>query len=224
MTSFYTNRKTVRLRIRLGMDAFWIPPRLWAYAAVNQPDGDMSAYSAEELAELIGYPSTAKSNAQAMLQALKECGFIDESGLIHDWHEHNGYHQTFADRAKKAAAARWKEKTPTPPKEDNDNDKEREREASIATSNASSIQAPPSPRVAKATPLTDEEFLNSLEGNPTYEGLNIKQEYGKMVAWCSANRKQPNRRRFVNWINRCDRPMKVNGVKNGNQPDYEAGF
>lgn len=27
---------------------------------------------------------------------------------IHDWMKHNAYHQTFSDRAKKAAAARWK--------------------------------------------------------------------------------------------------------------------
>lgn len=26
---------------------------------------------------------------------------------IHGWSDHNGYHQVFADRAKKAAAARW---------------------------------------------------------------------------------------------------------------------
>lgn len=117
MTGFYTHRKTVRLRIKFGKDAYWIVPRLWAYAAENQPDGDMSKYSSEELAELIG----CSSNASVMLQALKECGFIDENGFIHDWDIHNGYHQRFSDRAKKAAAARWsKEKSPTLPKETED--------------------------------------------------------------------------------------------------------
>ncbi len=114
-TGFYTHKKTVRLKIALGNDAYWIPPRLWAYAAENQPDGDISSYSAEEIAELVG----CSSNAQAMLQALKNSGFVDESGMIHDWEEHNGYHKSFSDRAKKAASARWtKEKTPAPPKED----------------------------------------------------------------------------------------------------------
>lgn len=88
---------------------------MWAYAAENQPDGNMAAYSSEELAELLGCSSYAK----VMLQALKKCGFIDESGMIHDWSEHNGYHKKFSERARKAAAARWsKEKSPTPPKED----------------------------------------------------------------------------------------------------------
>ncbi len=114
MTGFYVNRKTIRLRSKLGNDAYWIPPRLWAYAAEHQADGDFSNYTSEELAELLG----CSKHCLIMLQALKECGFIDESGAIHDWELHNGYHQKFSERAKKAAAARWsKTKTPpTPPK------------------------------------------------------------------------------------------------------------
>lgn len=104
MTSFYTHRKTVKLKVALGQDAFWIPPRLWAYAAENQPDGDLSAYSSEEIAELLGCPKYSTS----ILQALKKSGFIDESGIIHDWSEHNGYHEKFSKRAKNAADARWK--------------------------------------------------------------------------------------------------------------------
>lgn len=119
MTGFYTHRKTVKLRTKLGDNAFWVVPRLWAYAAENQPDGDMSKYSSEELAILLGCPSYAKT----MLQALKKSGFIDENGFIHDWHEHNGYHKKFSERAKKAAEARWS-KPPTPPKELNGNRKE----------------------------------------------------------------------------------------------------
>lgn len=114
-TGFYTHKKTIRLKVKLGNDALWLPPRLWAWAAENQPDGNLAGYSAEEIAELIGYAS----NAQAMLQALKDSGFVDVSGIIHDWGEHNGYHEIFSIRAKKAADARWnKEKAPTPPKED----------------------------------------------------------------------------------------------------------
>jgi hypothetical protein len=112
-TGFYTHRKTAKLRTLIGDDAFWIPPRLWAYAAESQPDGDLSGYSSEELAMLLG----CSKHAPSMLQALKDCGFVDSQGLIHDWTEHNGYHTTFADRARKASAVRWgKESPPTPPK------------------------------------------------------------------------------------------------------------
>lgn len=104
-TNFWTHRKTARLRSILGNDALWIPPRLWSYAAENQPDGDFSNYSPEELALLIGY----SSNAQAMLQALQQACFLD--GMkINGWEEHNAYHHAFSERAKKAADARWKGK------------------------------------------------------------------------------------------------------------------
>ena len=106
-TNFYSHRKTARLRVRLGSDALWIPPRLWSYAADNQPDGNFEGYTAEEIAMLIGYTGDAK----AMLEALLETGFMDSDPLsIHDWQAHNGYHQAYSARAKKAAKARWKGK------------------------------------------------------------------------------------------------------------------
>lgn len=42
---------------------------------------------------------------------------MDLEGRIHDWMEHNGYHQKFSDRAKTAANARWSKPKPpqTPP-------------------------------------------------------------------------------------------------------------
>lgn len=108
MLGFWTHRKTMRLRAKLGNDAFWIPPRLWSYAAENQPDGDFSGYVADELAMLLGYSEDASS----MLQALLAAGFLDADMKIHGWEEHNGYHRVFATRAKKAAKSRWeKDKT-----------------------------------------------------------------------------------------------------------------
>lgn len=104
-TNFWTHRKTARLRALIGNDAYWVPLRIWSYAAENQPDGDFSKYSPEELALLINY----NNNAQALLQALQQALFMD--GMkIHDWEEHNGYHHSFSERAKNAANARWKGK------------------------------------------------------------------------------------------------------------------
>lgn len=111
MTGFYSHRKTVRLFAKLGNDAFWLPPRIWAYSAENQPDGNLSGYQPEELAMLVGY----KGHATSMLQALKDCGFIEEDGTIHDWKEHNGYHEKFSVRAKTAAKARWSKVSPQTP-------------------------------------------------------------------------------------------------------------
>lgn len=103
-TSFYDHLKTMRLRVAIGDDAYWVPPKLWAYAAKNRPDGCFEKFTAAEIAMAIGYTKDASS----MLQALLQAGFMDENPLrIHDWAEHNGYHKTYSDRASKAAKARW---------------------------------------------------------------------------------------------------------------------
>lgn len=102
---YWVHRKTLRLRSLLGDAALWIPPRLWCYAAQNQPDGDFSHYLPTELGMLLG----CSIDGQAMLEALQQAGFMD--GLkIHGWEEHNAYHHVFSERAKKAAAARWGKK------------------------------------------------------------------------------------------------------------------
>lgn len=125
-TGFWTHRKTLRLRASLGDAAFWIPPRLWSYAASNQPDGDFSDYTAQELAMLIG----CSTDAQAMLEALQRCGFMD--GMkVHGWADHNGYHKTFSDRAKKAAKQRWENEKK---RQEKTGEEKRREEASIAKS------------------------------------------------------------------------------------------
>lgn len=100
--NFWSHRKTAKLRSLIGNDAYWIPPRIWSYAAENQPNGDFSTYTPEELCLLIGY----LGNAQALLEALQQACFMD--GMkVHDWEIHNGYHHEYSERAKKAAKARW---------------------------------------------------------------------------------------------------------------------
>lgn len=54
---------------------------------------------------------------------------------------------------------------------------------------------------------TDDQWLQELQGCIAYEGVNVRAEFAKMQTWCAANHKQPTRRRFVNWLNRCERPM-----------------
>lgn len=144
-TNFYAHRKTLRLRAAIGDAAFWIPPRLWAYAAENQPDGIFQDYTTEEISQIIGYTGDASS----MLQALLKAGFMDNEPLrIHDWPEYNGFHKTFSERAKKAASARWS-KSPSTPSPINE---KRGDEASIA----------PSMLQASSSPLSRSEKI-SLE-------------------------------------------------------------
>lgn len=69
-----------------------------------------------------------------------------------------------------------------------------------------------------ASKIDDDAWIESLRQNPAYVDLDIKKEFERMVAWCDVNRKKPTRRRFINWINRCDRPMKTESKKPYVQP------
>ncbi len=80
--------------------------------------------------------------------------------------------------------------------------------------------------------VCDDEWINGLVSNPAYEGIDVKRELGKMNTWCASHQKKPTRKRFVNWLNRCDPPMKGTNANHagtntksdgkGIQPDYSA--
>ena len=75
------------------------------------------------------------------------------------------------------------------------------------------------PRVLNAAPaITDTQWLGLLRND--YPGVDVDQEYVKMRNWCIVNGKQPSRKRFVNWLNRCEKPMQApaNAVNNGSPP------
>lgn len=54
---------------------------------------------------------------------------------------------------------------------------------------------------------SDAEWMASIAADAAYAHVNIPAEHAKMVRWCDVNRKQPSRKRFINWINRVERPM-----------------
>jgi hypothetical protein len=95
--------------------------------------------------------------------------------------------------AKKAPPAPLKETTPTPAPE------------AVLLKRYRPLHSVTRP--AGAGPASDEQWLSSFETDPAYHGIEIRREYAKMTRWCTANHRQPTRRRFVNWLNRCDRPM-----------------
>lgn len=73
--------------------------------------------------------------------------------------------------------------------------------------------APTSEEAEREAPeLSDTQWLEGLKKHDAYAGIDVGVEYSKMLVWCSVNNKRPNRRRFVNWLNRVDRPMDTNGA------------
>lgn len=62
------------------------------------------------------------------------------------------------------------------------------------------------------------EKLAELRVNPAYRGIDIDRELGKCRAWCAANGKVASHKRFVNWLNRAERPMAPQVGINGPRP------
>lgn len=81
---------------------------------------------------------------------------------------------------------------------------EAEAEADIGQT---SLPGAGQPRPASSS--DDETWLRELEANPGYQGVAIRQEFARMQAWCEVHRKQPTRRRFINWLNRAERPLQA---------------
>jgi len=67
---------------------------------------------------------------------------------------------------------------------------------------------PDQPEKPKKQPKqTDAEWLADLATSPAYRGIDIRREHAKALVWAAANKKTMSRRRFVNWINKCEPTM-----------------
>jgi hypothetical protein len=73
------------------------------------------------------------------------------------------------------------------------------------------------PKRTSAQKMSEEEWIASLKASPAYQGLNIEVLKAKMEAWCDLHGKKPTRARFLNWLNREDKPMAP-----GNKPAIQA--
>ncbi len=61
--------------------------------------------------------------------------------------------------------------------------------------------------------------LESLKADPAYAGIDVEREHSRALVWCKAHSKILTTRRFINWLNRCDKPLASSGTK----PAVKAG-
>lgn len=61
--------------------------------------------------------------------------------------------------------------------------------------------------VAEVSATSDADWIKELQAQPAYQYLDVPREFSKMQTWCAANKKHATRRRFVNWLNRADKPL-----------------
>lgn len=57
---------------------------LWTWAAKNAYNGDLCGVSARAIAKACGW----KKDAQKLMKALVDCGWLDDDLKIHDWEEY----------------------------------------------------------------------------------------------------------------------------------------
>lgn len=62
---------------------------------------------------------------------------------------------------------------------------------------------------------TDDDWLKALGENSAYKGIDVRREHAKMVVWCKERKNQPTRRRFINWLNRAEKPMTASINRDG---------
>ncbi len=137
--------------------------------------------------------------------------------IITNWDKYERIKRAEDQRQKTAERTRrWRDRkkvSPAPlPKAASESESEAEAEAAsqkrhAASHSVTSSQTEQPGRAAKAAPASDTEWIKTLRDDPAYHGIDVEREYQKMVRWCEANQKQPTRRRFINWLNRVDRPM-----------------
>ena len=72
-------------------------------------------------------------------------------------------------------------------------------------------------------PVDDEAWVKSLEADPTYNGISVREQLGKMSNWCSINNKTATRRRFINWLNRTEKPLTSHGSGPNNSRNEQTG-
>lgn len=61
----------------------------------------------------------------------------------------------------------------------------------------------------ESAPDADECWIALLKTDKAYAGIDVDREFVRMQSWCATNGKVPTRRRFVNWLLRCERPINA---------------
>lgn len=108
--AFFAHPKTKKLRRQAGAQAVIDLMRLWAWVAVNRPDGNLANLTDSDIEDAIDWEDGAPGSFVALLVDLRWIDGPPDARVVHDWFEHNTWAATKkqrTDKAKKAAAARW---------------------------------------------------------------------------------------------------------------------
>lgn len=140
--------------------------------------------------------------------------------------------QAKREAGRESALRRWAKRSPDSPvnssainsayTEGERKEKKKEKEkkaiqaAPIAAATDADVSVDPAPenaakrkRAPKPPPQTDDEWLASLAASPAYAGMDVAREHAKASEWCRVRRQTLSRQRFINWLNRAEKPMAL---------------
>lgn len=98
----------------------------------------------------------------------------------------------------------WREKESTKEKEEKEKEKEKAKNGKPPENHRKTS-------MPLGTPLSDDDFIQALEKNAAYVGINIKKELAKMDAWLltpNGRGRKKTKRFILNWLNKIDVPLK----------------
>lgn len=233
--NFRDHPKTRRLVAMLGKDSEWMVVKLWLYVARIHPEGDISDYTGQEIEALVDWGGTPGAFVEAMEKVEMLSKNSKNKFKLLGWKDHQGHLVAYKVRGEKAAKARWSKalgrchkhttsipqallnSTPSNAPTDGADGADVTNGANV-TDTKLAATAEPSP--ASQKDLSQDDWLKMLSADPAYEGLDVPIQFARMVQWCKTNGKQPTRRRFINWLNRADKPMKTAAT----ETDHSKGF
>lgn len=105
MCGFHDHPKTIKLVRKVGYEGAFCLTKLWCWAAINKPKGDLSGLDADDIEIAAGWNGEAGKFFDALMGV-----WIDEEFKLHDWQDHQSWVCGAPERsaaAKKAADKRW---------------------------------------------------------------------------------------------------------------------
>lgn len=190
-------------------EALGIVTYMWLWARKNTDiTGLLGNTDKADIASMIKPVLSEKLNAEAVTNALVDCGWLDEIDgelYVHDWHEWQSYWYTYLDKREKdkerkrqerERARRGNESKPetppaesvatdeTPPKEDGENGKKPKKPPK--TKYAESVSMYPEER-EKLVEQYGEEFtvklIEELNNYKLSNGKRYKDDYRAILSW-----------------------------------------
>jgi hypothetical protein len=90
------------------------------------------------------------------------------------------------------------------------------------SSSSSSTSSSKERRIPPTNP--DAEWIEELKGSPTYSGIDIDRELSKCTEWWKVREVTVTRERFVNWLNKVERPLKATTAPSQRKPPVIVPF